>query len=283
MRTPSLHLLGPVALLALASAPVSSASAAVPQVTDQPILIIGASYADGRLPFDDDLQAPFGGSSVGFGSYLSLGDALVKKGSFVINEGQAGATSFARDVCLANVCIPGVGWQSYETQLLKAVARVALPNPADPTQILGYNAQYVYISVANDCLLSGAAAVPQLESAPCTQPEVDAYLDRIVAVGQSVEALGLVPIFSKYPDYADLDLSIQAAATGLVWVADEAQYGAIATTWEDRIVADLPDAILIDAWKGLETIDGLHPTPKSALKAARRVRKAIAEYEAQTP
>ena len=269
----------PLLALTTASAP-SPASAAVPQVTDQPILVIGASFADGRLPFDDELQAPFGGAAVGFGSYLSLGDALVKRGSFVINEGQAGATSFARDFCLAELCVPDVGWQGYDTQLQKAVARVALVNPADPAQVLGYNAQYVFISLGNDCLHSGAAGVPQLDATPCTQDEVDEYLDRVVSVAQVAEGLGLVPVFSEYPDYEDLDLAVQAAATGLLWVADEAQYGAIATTWAERIATDLPGAILVDAWKNMDTIDGLHPTPTSALKAAKRVRKAIAEHEA---
>ena len=216
---------------------------------------------------------------MGFGSYLSLGDALVYKGSLVINEGQAGATSFARDFCLPQLCVPDVGWQGYDTQLLKASARVAIPNPADPTQILGYNASYAYISIGNDCLHSGAAGVPQLESAPCSQAEVDAYLDRVIAVGQMAEDMGLVPVFSEYPTYGDLDLAFQGAATGLVWWADETQYDAISTTWRERIEAELPDAILVDAWHGLETIDGLHPTPKSALKAAARIREAIAAFE----
>lgn len=266
----------PLLALSITSGP---ATAAVPQVTDQPILVIGASFADGRLPFDDDLQAPFGGAAVGFGSYLSLGDALIKKGSFVINEGQAGATSFARDFCLPNFCVPDVGWQGYDTQLQKAVARVALVNPADPTQVLGYNAQYVYISVGNDCLHSGAAGVPQLDSAPCTQAEIDAYVDRVIAVAQTAEGLGLVPILSEYPDYEDLDLAQQVAATGLVWAADQTQYEAIATTWAERIDEELPGAILVDAWAGMSTIDGLHPTPISAIKAALRVRSAIAVHE----
>lgn len=269
----------PLLALSITSGP-TPATAATPQVTDQPILVIGASFADGRLPFDDDLQAPFGGAAVGFGSYLSLGDALIKKGSFVINEGQAGATSFARGFCLPAFCVPDVGWQGYDTQLQKAVARVALVNPADPTQVLGYNAQYVYISVGNDCLHSGAAGVPQLDSAPCTQAEIDAYLDRVIAVAQTAEGLGLVPIFSEYPDYEDLDLAQQVAATGLVWAANQAQYEAIATTWAERIDQELPDAILVDAWAGMNTIDGLHPTPISAIKAALRVRTAIAVHEA---
>lgn len=92
--------------------------------------------------------------------------------------------------------------------------------------------------------------------------------------------VGLVPIFSRYPDYSDIDLSIQQAATGLTWVASEGQWNTLSTTFETRIADELPGAILVDAWHNMENIgDGLHPTPKSANKAAKRIRQAIADYE----
>ncbi|MCX4247926.1 hypothetical protein [Paraliomyxa miuraensis] len=273
--------LGVMALMCLVSAPSASTVTAspLPSVTDQPILVIGASYANGKLPFDDDLQAPFGGLSVFSGSYLSEGDALVRKGSFVINEAQAGATTFDRPWCLDHVCL-GVGWQGYATQLHKAAARVAIPSPVNPTQVLGYNASYVYISMANDCLHSGAAGVPQLASAPCSPAEVEAFVDRVISVGEDAMDLGLVPIFPRYPDYDDVDLATQGVATGLTWWVSEPQWNAISTAYETRIADELPGAILVDVWKGLETLpDGLHPTPKSAQKAAKRILDAIAEYE----
>lgn len=275
----SRRLLGVLALSCLASAPAASTASPVPSLTDQPILVIGASYADGRLPFDDSLQAPFGGLAVGFGTYLGEGDALVRQGLLVVNEAQAGATTFDRAMCLDAFCVD-VGWQGYDKQFAKALARVTIRNPADPSQVLGYNARYVYFSLANDCLHSGAAGVPQAQSAPCSPAEVDAFVDRVIAVAEDAMDAGLVPVFSRYPDYDDIDLSIQAAATGLTWYVSESQWDAIASTYASRIEDELPGAILVDAWDGMRVLpDGLHPTPKSANKAAKRIREAIEEYE----
>ena len=80
-----------IAALTLAS--TSAQAAPLPAPTDSPILVIGASFAEGKLPLDDMMQGPFGGSSVGFGSYMDLGDALSRQGRFVVNEAQAGATA----------------------------------------------------------------------------------------------------------------------------------------------------------------------------------------------
>ena len=272
--------LGSIALLCLLTAPAAPTSAGpLPDQTDQPILVIGASYADGRLPFNG-AAAPFGGSSVGFGSFLSVGDALVRVGKFVINEGQAGATTFGRNMCLPDVCLP-VGWQGYDEQLQRAVSRVAIPNPADPTQIVGYNAQYVYIGMSNDCLHSGSFDVPGQQTSPCSQSEIDAMVDRLIDVGEDAMDLGLVPIYPEYPDYANIDLSIQAAATGLLWYVDESQWNQIADTYRERITDELPGAIMVDSWKNFQSgPDGLHPTPLTSQKAARRIRKAIEDYEA---
>lgn len=275
----SRRLLGVLALSCLASSPASSTAAPVPSTSDQPILVIGASYADGRLPFDDSLQAPFGGMAVNFGSYLSEGDALVRQGMFVINEAQAGATTFDRAMCLDSAC-GDVGWQGYSKQLAKALARVTVRDPANPMQVLGYNAKYVYFSMANDCLHSGAAGIPQLQSAPCSQQEIDAFVDRVIDVAEDAMDVGLVPVFSRYPDYDDLDWATQAAGTGLTWYVSEQQWDAIASTYEERITDELPGAILVDTWHNMEVLpDGLHPTPKAANKAAKRIREAIEEYE----
>jgi hypothetical protein len=56
-----------------------------------PLLVIGASYSEGKPPFNNGI-APLDGSAVGFGSYLSLGEALTRNEElpgFVINEAQA--------------------------------------------------------------------------------------------------------------------------------------------------------------------------------------------------
>ncbi len=277
---PTRRLAGAVALSCLATLSATTTASPVPTVADQPILVIGASYANGSLPFDDSLQAPFGGLAVNFGSYLGEGDALVRQGMLVINEAQAGATSFDRDLCMGDGCLD-VGWQGYATQLTKALARVTVRNPANPTEVLAVNARYAYFSLVNDCLHSGAAGVPQGQSAPCSEAEIDAFVDRVIDVAVDAMDAGLVPVFSRYPDGDDVDLSIQAAMTGLTWYADQAQWDHIADVYESRIEDELPDAILVDAWHGMNTLpDGLHPTPKSVNKAAKRIRQAIEEHEA---
>lgn len=277
---PSRRTLGVLALSCLAFSPaISSVASPVPTITSQPILVIGASYADGRPPFDDSLQAPMGGMAVNFGTYLGEGDALVRQGLLVVNEAQAGATTFDRDFCLTNFCLD-VGWQGYHTQLSKALGRVAIRNPSDPNQVLGYNARYVYISLPNDCIHSGAAGIAQAQSSPCSQQQVDELVDRVIDVAEDAMDVGLVPVFSRYPDYDDLNLAIIAGATGLTWYVNESQWNAIADTFEDRIADELPGAILVDAWRHMEVLpDGLHPTPKSANKAAKRIREAIEDYE----
>ncbi len=260
--------------------PASAQAAPLPDVADAPILVIGASYAEGKLPLDDMMQGPFGGSSVGFGSYMDLGDALSRQGMFVVNEAQAGATAADRPMCLDAACLP-VGWLGYESQLAKALARVAIPDPADPTQVLGYNAQYVYFGLVNDCMHSGAAGIPQLASESCTDDEIAMFLHEMVDVAQDAMDAGLVPVFPQYPAYTDIDLSIQAAATGLVWYANQDEWDLMAERWRDMIHDELPGAIMVEAWADMETMpDGLHPTPQSAENAALRIVEAIALYEA---
>lgn len=267
-----------IAALSLAT-PSAAEAAPVPEPTDSPILVIGASYAEGKLPLNDALQGPFGGSSVGFGSYMDFGDALSRQGKFVVNEAQAGATATDRQMCLAAVCLP-VGWLGYANQLSKALARVAIPDPADPTQVLAYNAEYVYFGLVNDCMHSGAAGVPQLESEPCDEAEIEDFLDEVLDAAADATAAGLIPIFPEYPDYGDIDLSIQAAATGLTWYANEEQWNLLSQMWHERIAEALPDAIIVNAWANMQTLpDGLHPTPRSAKRAAKRVIKAIVAHE----
>ncbi|MGH1345992.1 MAG: SGNH/GDSL hydrolase family protein [Nannocystales bacterium] len=262
------------------SAPAAADAAPLPVPSDSPILVLGASYAEGKLPLDDMLQGPFGGSSVGFGSYMDLGDALSRQGMFVVNEAQAGATATDRTMCLDTFCL-SVGWLGYSAQLSKALARVAIPDPTDPATVVAYNAQYVYFGIVNDCMHSGAAGIPQLDSSPCGEAEVDAFVDEVIEAATEAMDVGLVPIFPKYPDYDDIDLSIQAGATGLTWYANEAQWNLLADRWRERIAEDLPDAIVVDAWANMNTLpDGLHPTPRSAKKAAKRIIRAIDEYEA---
>ena len=71
--------------------------------SDYPLLVIGASTAQGVTPYNNGI-APLNGIAVNFGSFLSLGQALTrnhKLPGFVINEAQAGATTFPRLACAA--------------------------------------------------------------------------------------------------------------------------------------------------------------------------------------
>jgi hypothetical protein len=45
---------------------------------DKPILMIGSSYINSKTRIDDDGIGSLGGLAVGFGSYYSLGDALIR-------------------------------------------------------------------------------------------------------------------------------------------------------------------------------------------------------------
>jgi len=89
-----------LALTAL-TLPAAMATPATPRPSSLPLLLVGASYAEGKTPFNNGI-APLGGVAVGLGSYLSVGQALTRTPllpGFVINEGQAGATTFARPYC----------------------------------------------------------------------------------------------------------------------------------------------------------------------------------------
>ncbi|MDX8399052.1 MAG: hypothetical protein R8K20_02240 [Gallionellaceae bacterium] len=252
---------------------MTNAAFAAPGDVDKPLLVIGASYSDGRLPFNDALLAPLFGISVGMGSYLSLGDALIKDPrlpGYVINEAQAGATTFERPDCNPiQGCNAGL-WQGYGTQLSKATARVTLPGT---NTVL---AKYVVITTANDCLHSNAFGIPQDLSSPCTQSEMNAYVDRLIAVGQQALNAGLTPIYDVAPAYTDLDLPLAAKLFGLIWIADSVSYNAMRDLRIARIPAELPGAVVLDMWASFQHMgDGLHPNDKTARKAAAIIAQYI--------
>lgn len=252
-----------------------SSSAQVKLATQElPLLVIGASYSNASTPFNGSL-APLGGVSVGFGSYLSLGNALIKDSrlsGFVINEGQAGATTFARTWCSPGSLSCGpMGWDSYQTMLDKALARVALPPNFNQ-----YNAKYVVITTPNDCLHSDAFGLPQSQTTPCTVAQLDQVADRLIAVGQSVIALGLIPIFDIPAKYQDLDLNLFKTLFGLSWVIDENSYNRLRNNIKTKLAAALPQAKVLDIWKKFTHIgDGIHPNPETAKKAARIIAQEI--------
>ncbi len=243
------------------------------------ILIIGASFSDGRSPINDNMLSPSGSGAVNFGSYLGLGAALIRTRSlpgFVINEAQAGATTFDRLNCNPGPNCSPIGWQGYDKQFDKALARVTVRNPFNPTEVLCYNAKYVVLTIANDCLHSGAFIIPQNETQPCTLEELNAYVDRLIAIGQRALILGITPIYDKYPAYSEINLPLTQQVYRMNWVLDEDEYNELRNLHSTRIADELSDALIVDMWRKFTPIsDGLHPNSKTSMRAARRIVRAI--------
>lgn len=259
----------------LASLVISSVSSLA--MAEEPILVIGASYADGRTPFNDNVEAPLGGVTVGLGSYLSLGGALVRNRTLsghVINEAQGGATTFDRQACNP-ICTPDINWQGYEKQLTKALARVTARDPSTG-DVVSINAKYVVITFSNDCLHSDAFGIPQSQARQCSTADINDYADRLVSLGQRILDTGLTPVFLNPPSYNDLDLPLAHSLFGLEWMIEESVYEELFETRHARIAAELPGAVQLDAWKGFEHMgDGLHPNARSVKKAAKRIARFI--------
>ena len=243
---------------------------------EQPLLIVGASYENGVIPVNDNLQGPFGGASVGAGSYLSLGNALIRNrtlSGYVINEAQAGATTFDRTACNP-VCDPNLQWQGFDKQLTKALGRVLV---FDGTNF-SYNAKFVLIGYSNDCLHSDAFGVPQNLTSPCTQVEFDEHADRMIALGQRVLNLGLTPVYLLPPAFNDLDLDTFRTTFGLLWTISEADFNQMYDNRATRITNEVPGAVQLKVWEHFNVLpDGIHPDGRSAEKAAQ----VIAQYVRQ--
>lgn len=262
--------------LALSASLAQSVMADAPasRPSQLPLLVIGASYAEGKTPFNNGL-APLGGVSVGLGSYLSVGQALTRNPllpGYVINEGQAGATTMGRAYCApgANTCGPAT-WDGYATQLQRALARVAVP-PAFNT----YNAKYVFIMPPNDCLHADAFGVPQALSQPCSAAQINQVADRLIAVGQQARAAGLTPIYGAMPSYKQLDLPLFRSLYGLAWVIGEADYTSMRSVTSSRILSEVPGALVLDIWRDFTHIgDGIHPAPETARKAAQIIAQTL--------
>jgi hypothetical protein len=243
---------------------------------EKPILVIGASYANANLPINDNLEGPLGGIAVDFGSYLSLGNALVRSpllSGYVINEAQAGATSFDRRACNPT-CSDDIGWQGYDKQFTKALARVNNPFIGE------INADYLVITIGNDCLHSDAFGIPQEDSVPCSVTDMNAYVDRLIAVGQRAIDLGLTPIFDAYPEFDALDFGITQAAFGLQWMISESDYITLREIHLSKIKSALSGAVIVNMWKNFEHRgDGLHPTDETVAMAATKIARKIKRLE----
>lgn len=262
-----------LALSALLAQPVM-ADTLPTRPSQLPLLLIGASYAEGKTPFNNGL-APLGGISVGLGSYLSVGQALTRNTllpGYVINEGQAGATTMGRSYCApgASTCGPAT-WDGYAGQLQKALARVAVP-PSFNT----YNARYVVIMPPNDCLHADAFGVPQSLTQPCTAAQINQVADRLIAVGNQARAAGLTPIYGAMPTYKQLDLPLFRSLYGLAWVMGETDYTTMRTVTSSRILSEVPGAVVLNIWRDFEHIgDGIHPSPETARRAAQIIAQTL--------
>ncbi|WP_428239550.1 SGNH/GDSL hydrolase family protein [Gynuella sp.] len=250
----------------------SSMANSYPYPDHKPILVIGGSLGNGVTPFNDGLTSPLLGASVGQGSYLSVGDALIRSplyNGYVINQAEAGGTTFARPSCryafYGNACGEGM-FNSYSTQLQRAIARVS--SLSDGV----INADFVVITPPNDCLHSDAQGVPELQAVYCTEADWEALADRLIAVGQEALAIGLKPVYLTYPEESGVDLELFASSSGLIWAISSADYIRMRETVHSRIAHDLPAALISNGWGDFHHIgDGIHPDVRSSRLAARQI------------
>ncbi|WDE14089.1 SGNH/GDSL hydrolase family protein [Thalassomonas haliotis] len=254
---------------------LSSAAWAGHKSSEAPLLIIGASYANATTPFFSDLQAPLAGTAVNSGTYLSLGNALIRERSLsghVINEGQAGATSFTRLGCYPGPECVGPGWDSYDTQFQKALARVSSRD--------NVNANYLVIVKGNDCMHPDAFGIKMELTMECTQEQMNASIDNLIAVGKKALEKGITPIYGYTPAYENLELEVFRAALGWPWIIGEESYNNYRDLYRTRLENEMPEAMIVDFWKGFEHMgDGLHPSRKTVTRAAKRIARAIRRHQ----
>ncbi len=260
------------------AAPVSPSRAPL----DSPILVIGASMENAKTPCVVGKVNALGCLSIGFGNYLSLGPALTRSrltNGLVLVEAMAGATTFDRP----GFIIPteeraDVGFEEYgfEKQLKRAVAAATDPI----TNAL--NARYVVIGIANDCLHSSAFLTPPSQSRQCASTDRNAVVDRYIAAGRQAIAVGLIPVYTGYPPLATgglnngVDLELAKSVIGVRFMISRTAYTDLANRYNKRIAAELPGAILVNAYTEFSHIgDGLHPNRRTTERAATLLIRRI--------
>jgi len=98
----------------------------------------------------------------------------------------------------------------------------------------------------------------------------------MLAVGQQAIDAGLVPIFDLLLTYENMELPLAAAAFGMYWIADEANYNTMRDLQHSRLISELPGAVVLDIWADFEHKgDGLHPNDITSRKAAAIITKHI--------
>jgi len=247
-----------------------SSNASADQPTEPAIIVIGASLSSGNLPLNDQGVGVIGGLSMGLGSYLSLGHALIKDPrlpGYVINEAQAGATTFTRAHCpIGGPCIPDL-WRGYHEQLDRALARVGVPG------LPVYNAKFVVITMGNDCFHSNAFGIPQENTSLCTYAEYNEYIDRLIGIGQRVLDLGMTPIFDNALPADKINLTPRPTQ---LWMQGPVEFTAMNNMRVERLRSELPGAVVLNLWDdSYAHIDGIHPDNKTSRKAAAIVAKYI--------
>lgn len=226
-------------------------------ITQKTTILIGASITKGHAQFryGTDTAIPFG---VNAGSYCDLSCALYRKDFLVTNMGIGGSAVFDYQTALFGFDDVIEGFQ---TQLDRAFIASRLPNGE-------INADYGIIIWGNEHIHGLVQADrPTIDS-------INASTDIFISLGNQLLAEGVTPVFTKYPAWGTMDVSL-FELFGAPWVINQEEWELLASTYEARITAELPDALLVDAWAGYTTIDGAHPDEESMMIAATRIEQAI--------
>ncbi len=243
------------------------------------LLMIGASYESGKTRIDDDKFASLNGMAVGYGDYLALGDAYIREkmsNGLVVNEANVGNTTFNRPTCLYDSCLPGGDMFGYNEQFERALLRVAIYNPEDPTVINGYNAKFLFIGIPNDCIHSDALGVPQKEARPCDIDKVNETVNGVVKVANKASDLGITPIIALHPEYHAIDLPLVKKALNLEWVANESEYNLLRNEYSKRVKTEVRNVIVLELWENFKHRgDGIHPSRQTVMKAAKKLAETI--------
>lgn len=238
---------------------------------DKPLIMaIGASFVEPKIPFNVGMTTPFFGGCINSCDMLGLADALKWQQYLVVSEAQGGATTFERNGCNPE-CIEG-HWDSYETQLFRALARV-YDQSSDTLQ-----SKYLIVGIPNDCIHPDAFGVPINKARKCTTEDLDAVISRLISIGQIALDVGVVPLFSNYPDYASWDMDLLTEVYNLPWGIPENDFNYLKGQLKSRLISELPGAVLVDTWgEGFERIPGdpLHPNKETSLRAVDKILNAI--------
>lgn len=240
---------------------------------EKPIILIGASFINGKTRVDDTGHSLYNGFAVSSGSYFSLGNALIRENllnGLVINEANVGSTTFSRYSCSHHECSENGIILGYERQLTIALMRVFVPNKDI------YNADYLIIGLPNDCIHSDSFGIPQIKTKQCTVIDMQRSISSIINISKKARQLGLDVIIPIPPLYNDLDLSIVKYNLNMLWVINEYNYNKYRSLYIKEINDNVPGDVLLNIWKDFNHIgDGIHPDRKTVLQASKHIANYI--------